>query len=141
MTIATPAAVIEPVLVKTEDGTEYKVPQELIRQMGAQTKDWFAQNCGLSAMKDLLSESYGGMGSVTSVEAALAIRIAAYRNSNGSYHTGYVIASSTNRQEAGSPKMREYMLAAGFKVLDTYVNPAHNSGATITIWGAAALNV
>jgi len=140
MTI-TATKVSEHTTVKTEDGTEYKVPQALISQMGQQTKDWFAQNCGLSATKDLLSESYGGMSSVQSVEAALAIRIAAYRNAGGSYRTGYVIASSTNRQEAGSPKMREYMLAAGFKVLDTYVNPAHNSGATITIWGAAALNV
>lgn len=131
MTVATPTGASVVV-----EGVE--VSEAVISQMTNNVKDWFAQNCGLAATTDLESASYGGMGYVKSVQHALAIRILAYRNVRG-YRTGYVIASSTDGQERNNPKIRECMLAAGFKVLDTYVNPAHNSNAVITIWGAQSI--
>lgn len=122
----------------------HKIPEQTIVEMHGRISGWLANCCGLAGDKELEVGSYGGMTHVHSVEDALAIRIAAMRGVPpapnlprgwGTYAMGYVICSSTPYQGVD-----EYMRGAGFKVLDTFRNPAHGSGQLVTIWGAPSID-
>lgn len=119
---------------------EFKFNNAEIENVRASQKGFFAGCCGLAMTE------HSGMYNIATVRQAMLIRVAAWKTRKrdpkvpyqygDDYNSGYVLCSTDKFQTA---RMSEQLVEAGFKAFDTFINPAHGSGNTITVWGAATI--